>query len=125
MSKRKRSLQMKERKLRCPACGKSIEDTATATQAFVLPGEPTMLPHPGDLTECHHCLTMLEYRGAPPSLTLHPAPQERVDRFNDLTREAPCEPSLPELINYVRKYRQMPMQPPTGHRFRRILNRKF
>jgi hypothetical protein len=120
MSKKDRNIRKKERKPRCPVCHESIRLIADRLTPG-LDGASLPLPRPGDLTQCDHCLAMLEHSGDPTSLTLQPAPQIRVDSFNNLTREGPYEPSVPELIDYVRRYRQMPLRPPIGYRFRKSL----
>jgi hypothetical protein len=117
MSRKDRNVRKKERKPRCPECHKPIGFIADRL-TFGLEGASPLLPGPGDLTECEHCLAMLEYSGDPTSLNLQLATRERVESFNNLTREKFREPSVPELIDYVRRYRQMPLRPPIGHRFR-------
>ena len=107
---RNRGIEGRERRLKCPVC---LERTGFQAdrQSFGGKNEHSLSSRPGDLTQCDHCLTMLEYRGDATSLTLHVAPRERVEAFNRLSREGYREPTVPELIAYVRKYRQMPQQP--------------
>ena len=119
MSRKDRNIRKNERKPRCPECHKPIgfiADRLTSGRE----GASPLLAEPGDLTECDHCLAMLEYCGNPISLTLQLARRERVETFNNLTREGFSEPNVPELIDYVRRYRQMPLRPPIGHRFRKL-----
>jgi hypothetical protein len=123
MSKKKRNRRKEEQKLRCPVCHKSVEDNFDV-RVLGLPGGRQLPPQAGDLTECHHCLTMLEYGADATSVTLRPAPQQRIDCFNKLTREGPRELSLPELVDYVTRYRRMPLRPPVGHRFRKCVTRQ-
>ena len=120
MSKRNNSnrgmgIGRKERRLRCPVCK---EPTGFKADRECLGDgiELSLSSRPGDLTQCDHCLTMLEYRGNPTSLTLHLAPRQRVEAFNKLASEE--DPSLRELVDYVMRFRQMPRRPPIGHRFR-------
>jgi len=117
---KKRYSTRKEHKLCCPVCREPMDNLNTRD---VGPYRVHLSPQPTDLTECGHCKTMLEYAGDQMSLTLRLAPQARVDRFNELTREGPHEPSVPELIEYVRKYRRMPPRPSLGYRFRKPLER--
>ncbi len=112
MRRKQRPIHIKEHKLRCPACLKAIDNTSNI-RAFG--PEKALLPKPGDLTECSHCKQMLEYQE---ESILHHAPQKRVDEFNELMKSTPCEPRLSELIEFARKYRQMPLRPPIGYRFR-------
>jgi hypothetical protein len=115
MSKKPFSGRSKEGKLRCPVCHEFMADIAEGG-AFGQKSE-FALSQPGDLTECEHCRTMLEFSGDDPALPIvRRARPERVRCFNRLAQEE--EPSIPELINYVRKYGLMPPRPTTGHRFR-------
>jgi hypothetical protein len=118
MSKKNRNVRKKELKPRCPECHKPIGFVADRLTVGLDRACP-LLPGPGDLTQCDHCLAMLEYGGDPTSLTLKLAPRERVELLNNLTREGLREPSVPELIDYVRRYRRMPIRPLIGHRFRK------
>jgi hypothetical protein len=110
MCNKERSIRRKAGDLQCPVCHKSIDDPNSPKGLDVTEEDRLLLPQPGDLTECCHCEAMLEYGGDVTLLTLHPAPRQRIDSFNALTREAPDEPSFPELITelitYVMKYRQ-------------------
>jgi hypothetical protein len=116
MSKKPFSGRSKEGKLRCPVCHEFMADIAEGG-AFGQKSE-FALSQPGDLTECEHCRTMLEFSGDDPaSLVVRRASPERVRWFNRLAQEDK-EPSIPELIEYVRKYRLMPPGPATGYRFR-------
>lgn len=119
MSRKYRNVCKKELKPRCPECHKTIGFIADRL-TFGLEGASPLIPGPGDLTECEHCLAMLEYSLDSTSLTLRLARRERVETFNNLTREGFSEPNVPELIDYVRRYRQMPQRPPIGHRFRKL-----
>ncbi len=110
MSKRNRDTRTNKGKLRCPLCH-AFAGFPANPQHFGLPFEPSWLSEPGDLTQCDHCLAMLEYGGELKSLTLQPAPRKRVESFNELSRVDYREPSLPELIEYVKKHRQMPRRP--------------
>ena len=118
MSRKYRNVCKKERNPRCPECHKPIGFIADRL-TFGLERASPLLPEPGDLTECEHCLAMLEYTGDPTLLTLQLAARGRVESFNNLTREGFREPSVPELIDYVRRYRRMPIRPLIGHRFRK------
>jgi hypothetical protein len=107
MSKKKNFNGKKQQKLRCPVCQESIYSSVDRLP-FGGPMDFSLLPQPGELTQCDHCLTMLEYRGELHSPTLHVAPRKRVLEFNRLTREGHSEPSVPELLGYVMRHRQMP-----------------
>jgi hypothetical protein len=69
---------------------------------------------------------MLEYGGQPGSLTVERACPERVRAFEDLERETPGALRLPELIDYVKKFRRMPPKTPAPRngtiRFRYFLS---
>jgi hypothetical protein len=109
------SRRSKEGKLRCPACHEFMAYIAEGG-AFGQKSE-VALSQPGELTECEHCGTMLEFSGDDPaSPVVRRARPERVRWFNRLAQEE--ELSIPELIAYVRKYRLMPPGLVTGHRFR-------
>jgi hypothetical protein len=110
MSKKERGILRKKRGLRCPVCRKFVDNPSNLGDVDLTEEDRLLLPQAGDLTECCHCEAMLEYGGDVTLLTLHPAPQKRVDAFNALTRDTPDEPNFPELITYVMKYRQMPVQ---------------
>ena len=119
MRKNGRSTRKKERKLRCPVCREFIDEMPDMRDVG-LHGFP-MLPQPGDLTECERCLALLEYTGDFTSPTLQRASKERVDCFNKLSRQKPRELTVPEVIDYVRRNRQMPSATPAGHAFRKSL----
>jgi hypothetical protein len=111
MSKKKNSIiSKKQHKLRCPVCQEPIYSPVGRLPCGGMV-DPALLSQPGELTQCDHCHTMLECGGELHSLTLHVAPRKRVLEFNRLTREGRCEPSLPELIGYVMRYRRMPPSP--------------
>jgi hypothetical protein len=114
MRKKNHSFERKERRLRCPVCN-ALTGAARDGKAFGIP--PEFLPNPGDLTECAHCQTWLEYSGDPNSLALRVARRERVESLRHLMRERP-EPEIAELLEYVMKFRRMPHRQPFGHRFR-------
>jgi hypothetical protein len=114
MRKKHDSISRKERTLRCPVCH-ALTGATQDGRAFGVP--PEFRPNPGDITECACCQTMLEHCGDPNSLTLRVARRERVELFRQLMRERP-EPELPELVEYVMKFRQMPQRPPFGYRLR-------
>ena len=116
MSKKPFSERSKEGKLRCPVCHEFMAYIAEVG-AFGQKSE-LALSQPGDLTECEHCRTMLEFSGDDPaSPVVRRARPERVRWFNRLAQEEE-KLSIPELIEYVRKYRLMPPGPATGRRFR-------
>jgi hypothetical protein len=96
-----------ENSLRCPRCGQKVDHTV-AIQSSAREGELCFMPEPGQVTECEHCLTMLEYGGICDALTLRVAPRERVEQFHKLTREGFSETGIPELLEYVRRFLQPP-----------------
>lgn len=104
MSKRICSINGKDRTLRCPVCHERT-GFSEGQWNYGTSGEPSLQSKPGQLTECDHCLTLLEYQGEPGPLTLRVAPRGRVDAFNRLSRVG-YEPTVPELIAYVKKYGQ-------------------
>jgi hypothetical protein len=110
MSKRKKrnsDLGRRGSRLRCPICHQRLGFN-THRQGLADRINSSLSPLPGDLTQCDHCLTMLEYGGELISLTLHQASRKRVEEFNKLSRDGYRQPRISELINYVNKYRQMP-----------------
>ena len=118
MSSKHRTARNREYKLPCPVCRELLWYIADP-KVFGL--EIALVrPWPGDLTECDRCHTLLEYRGDDRNrLMLQIATKERVHLWNKLAQEGAREPSLPELIEYVKKYLQMPARAVAGHRFRR------
>jgi len=100
-----KSAREKETQLRCPVCSMLTRCSADDKQsAFGI----TYHSEPGQLTECDQCMTMLEYGGRIGALTLRPASASRVLSFNKLSEEDHWNPSVQELVEYARKYRQMP-----------------
>ena len=99
-----RLIRSEEQKLACPFCRKTIKVNCNLS---MLDAERKALftNRPGDLTECPHCRVILEFQGDP--LTIGQPTKDRVKRFNELTR-AVKEPSLATLLEYVRRYKQMP-----------------
>jgi hypothetical protein len=104
MRKKNQTMRTKEQKLTCPVCHKPIK--ANTNLSMIDPEKREIFrSRPGDLTECPHCLVILELQGDP--LSLRRPSKDRVQRFNELTRESK-ERSLAGLLEYVRRYRQMP-----------------
>jgi len=99
------------RKVKCPVCN-AITGYDQGKQPVQAASRYPLASNPGELTQCSRCLTLLEYRGQSGSLTLHVAPRRRVELFNALVSERPRKLNTPELIEYVRKYRQMPISRP-------------
>jgi hypothetical protein len=108
MRNRKHNSNRSEQKLVCPACGKQVE------RIFGSQPEPQspLVPQIGQVTNCDHCLTMLEYIPVGTSLALRVAPQQRVDAFHKLATNTMRGPRLAELIDYVKRYRAMPTKLP-------------
>ncbi len=116
MSKKHFSGRNKEGKLRCPVCHKFMAYIPNGVTFG--PEMELALSQPGGLTQCEHCSAMLEFSGGDPtSPTVRRARPERIDRFNRLAQEE-RKSSIPELLDYVRKYGQMPPGSATGYRFR-------
>jgi hypothetical protein len=108
MKKTGRCGDTKQKKLRCPECGKPIE---TQTIVRTRSGATRILSAaPGKLTQCEHCPAMLEYGGRPGALTVQRARPERVQAFRELERERPDHIEVPALVEYVRRFRTMPVQ---------------
>jgi hypothetical protein len=89
-------------KLRCPHCRERIYGEITPKELRQY--GHSILPKLGDLTQCEGCGTMLEYGCDPAFMVLKPAPQWRVDLINEVD-SIPGVPSLPEMIEGVRKRR--------------------
>lgn len=119
MHKKEPKIRKRESRPRCPVCGRLIS-VISEIRGLGLQWEDVILPHSGDLTQCD-CGAMLEYAGDPASLTLSPARPDRIKAFNYQAAQADPEPSLPELVAYIMKYRRMPRRPPTA-RFRRAVH---
>ena len=117
MTKRKTMLDKKQNRLLCPLCRTTV-DHALTVQSTGRRGEFLPEPEPGNITQCHHCMALLEYGGSPSSLTLQIAPRGRVKEFHKLTQEGFPEPSLPELLAYIKKFRSMPERSSTACKFR-------
>lgn len=112
---RKNELSEKERRnLKCPLCGKTI--ARAEIRSFGLQGGA----QPGELTECGSCFAILEFRGDRTCPTLHPASRERARQLANFERSLVLDFKLSELIEHVRRYRQMPVGPPIGHQLRRV-----
>jgi DNA-directed RNA polymerase subunit RPC12/RpoP len=100
--KRQHDNDRRENTLRCPVCReKLVYETNVKVPREFRSG-------PGDLTQCPHCRVMLEYVGDGVSLDLEPARRERVQVFEKLSREGDPALTVPEVIEYVRRYRSMP-----------------
>ncbi len=70
---------------------------------------------PGDLTDCHHCRAILEYVEDSAGLSLRLAPEHRVQELNRAAREMPREPTLSQIVDFIRKNRQMPVRSVVEH----------
>ncbi len=99
---------MRTKVLPCPACHKPIKEHADLSRCD-FEQRNILSSRPGDLTECPHCLAMLEFQGDP--LVLRRPSKDRIKRFNELTRREPRQGQLAELLAYVRRYRRMPVPP--------------
>lgn len=108
MSKKLRAMKSKDRRPRCPACNNRIGSNGDRWAVAARMGS-LLQSRPGELTECDHCFTLLEYQGDLTSLTLRVAPAKRADAFKR-SKEAYRQPRLSELVDHVRKYRQMPRE---------------
>ena len=106
MKKTQKFGSKKQQILRCPVCKGQLETKTTVrTRSGVT---RTLNSEPGELTQCHHCKSMLEYGGLPGKLNIERARPERVRAFLDLMRETPSDMRLAELVAYVKKFRRMP-----------------
>jgi hypothetical protein len=114
----------KEPKLRCPACSYRLE--AKTIVRTCSGASRTLSAAPGELTQCPHCKSMLEYGEQHGSLTVERARPQRVRAFEELERETPGALRLPELIAYVKRFRTMPPKSPAPQdgtiRFRYFLS---
>jgi hypothetical protein len=119
MAKKETILQKNECRLLCPVCGEKVDHAVTMLSS-VQGEELYFVPEPGELTECDHCLAMLEYGGTRSALALHVAPRQRVKQFHKFTREGSREPSLPELLEYVKRFRRMPERSSHACRLRKV-----
>ena len=117
MHKKKKDDQSKTRKLRCPVCQGVITHTAHV-RTFGQGGERLLRSQPGELAECSQCFSMLEYIETSSQLSLRPAPQRRIDDFKNAIEATPPEPSISQVIEHVRKHRQMPGRSSISSRFR-------
>ena len=100
---RRTTINGTEWRLRCPICHGRTGFSGGRGSCGNRKG-PSLQSKPGELTECDHCLTLLEYyQGEPGALTLRVAPRGRAEAFNRLSRLG-YEPTVPELIAYVKKY---------------------
>lgn len=88
-------------KLKCPNCGKRVDREITPREFSQY--QQSIMPQPGQLTECDSCKTMLEYACDPAFLVLKVAPKWRVDLFNEV--DTPDDPSLSELVENARNRR--------------------
>ena len=104
MRRKERNTDQGTHQLVCPACGKRIK------RAFGSHREPEspLVPQIGQLTECDHCLAILEYIPRAALLALRLAPRKRMDAFSELVKDTLREPRLVEIIDYVMTYRAMP-----------------
>ena len=113
--KKRHNFVKRERRLKCPACGKALEEARTPGPS---PSERLafIAARSGDLTQCGHCAAVLEYCENPAGLTLRVAPPERVEQINQVIPYR--QPTLSQTIEFVRKTRQMPQLSISEHRFR-------
>jgi hypothetical protein len=92
------------RSFRCPACGQKVAHLGET--ALGRPDE--FAPEPGQLSQCEHCHSFLEYAlDASNAVVLIRAPFHRIRAFKQLAVSA-MEPRLPALLEYVMTYRRMP-----------------
>jgi hypothetical protein len=104
MKRKEHNIRSREQKLRCPICQARIH------RDFGSPQRGPLVPQAGQLTQCDRCLSMLEYVLHESSLALRLTSQRRINEFNQLAKDT-HEFKLTELIDYVRKYRRMPVTP--------------
>lgn len=102
MKRKEHNIGSREQKLRCPVCHARIH------RDFGSPQRGPLVPQVGQLTQCDHCRSMLEYTSNGSSLALRVASQRRINKFNQLAKDT-HEFRLAELVDYVRKYRRMPV----------------
>ena len=86
-------------RLRCPNCHERID--GEITQAEFRQYGQSILPKVGDLTQCDHCRTFLEYAFDPAFMVLKVAPSWRVGLIEGVDTIAD-DVRLPELIESVR-----------------------
>jgi hypothetical protein len=104
MKRNEHKIGSREQKFRCPVCEARIHRDVGSPQRGPLVSEA------GQLTQCDRCLSMLEYVSHESSLALRLASQRRINELNQLTKDN-HEFRLTELIDYVKKYRRMPVTP--------------
>jgi hypothetical protein len=102
MKRKEHNIGSREQKLPCPVCQARIH------RDFGFPQRGPLAPQVGQLTQCDRCLSMLEYTSNGSSLALRVASQGRIKEFNRLAKDT-HEFCLAELVDYVRKYRRMPV----------------
>lgn len=106
MKKIHRFNSKKRQALRCPVCKAQVKTTTSVPTRSG--ATRTLSSKPGELTECSHCKSMLEYGGLRSNLSVQRAKPERVRAFQELARETPDDMSLAELVDYVKKFRTTP-----------------
>jgi hypothetical protein len=104
MQKREDYLNNREQNLRCPVCELRIH------RQLGSPQEGPLVSQAGQLTQCDRCLSILEYLLKGRCLALRPASERRINAFNQLAKET-HEFNLAKLVDYVMKYRRMPVTP--------------
>ena len=89
--------------LECPVCENRINRGS-------IPGpKGTIEAEIGQLTECEHCLSMLEYVSRANVLACRPASQQRTKSFNRLATDTGTL-RLAAVLDYVIRYGRMPRE---------------
>lgn len=113
MGQKAKDKMEKNCKLACPVCLRKTEYRADGR----IPGQRVdaeFLPEPGTLTACGHCKALLEFTPGTRGLKLKRCSAVRAKLFTNFGCETMDRKRLPALLAYVKKYRRMPVNRPSG-----------